>query len=111
MSWRDPARHRQGESQGWCVACKFRRRFSRSRSCAPGVGTTVLGGATYREAHLVMELLHDSGLVRSVDIVELNPFLDERDRTARVVVELTGSLFGQQIKDRPTPSTAIELGE
>src|ERR1700744_3363624 len=42
---------------------------------APGVGTTVPGGATYREAHLVMELLHDSGLVRSVDIVELNPFL------------------------------------
>lgn len=78
---------------------------------APGVGTTVLGGASYCEAHLVMELLHDSGLVRSVDIVELNPFLDERDRTARVVVELTGSLFGQQIKDRPTPSTAIELGE
>src|SRR6202011_1664454 len=40
---------------------------------APGVGTTVPGGATYREAHLVMELLHDSGLVHSVDIVELNP--------------------------------------
>ena len=51
---------------------------------APGVGTTVPGGATYREAHLVMELLHDSGLVRSLDIVELNPFLDERGRTARV---------------------------
>ena len=50
---------------------------------APGVGTTVPGGATYREAHLIMELLHDSGLVRSVDIVELNPFLDERGRTAR----------------------------
>src|SRR6202034_2754448 len=44
---------------------------------APGVGTTVPGGATYREAHLVMELLHDSGLVQSLDIVELNPFLDE----------------------------------
>jgi arginase len=74
---------------------------------APGVGTTVPGGATYREAHLVMELLHDSGLVRSVDIVELNPFLDERGRTARVAVELIGSLFGQQITDRPTPSNAI----
>src|SRR6185369_15648524 len=49
---------------------------------APGVGTTVPGGATYREAHLIMELLHDSDLVRSVDIVELNPFLDERGRTA-----------------------------
>jgi arginase len=74
---------------------------------APGVGTTVPGGATYREAHLVMELLHDSGLVRSVDIVELNPFLDERGKTARAAVELIGSLFGQQITDRPTPSNAF----
>jgi arginase len=74
---------------------------------APGVGTTVPGGATYREAHLVMEMLHDSGLVRSVDIVELNPFLDERGRTARTAVELVGSLFGQNIIDRPTPSNAI----
>ena len=77
-------------------------------SLAPGVGTTVPGGATYREAHLVMEMLHDSGLVRSADIVELNPFLDERGRTARTAVELIGSLFGQQITDRPTPSNAIE---
>jgi arginase len=77
---------------------------------APGVGTTVPGGATYREAHLVMEILHDSGLVRSVDIVELNPFLDERGRTARTAVELIGSLFGQQITDRPTPSNAITPG-
>jgi arginase len=74
---------------------------------APGVGTTVPGGATYREAHLVMEMLHDSGLVGSVDIVELNPFLDERGRTARAAVELIGSLFGQQIVDRQTPSNAI----
>jgi arginase len=78
---------------------------------APGVGTTVPGGATYREAHLVMEMLHDSALVRSVDIVELNPFLDERGRTARTAVELIGSLFGQQITDRPTPSNAITLGD
>jgi arginase len=75
---------------------------------APGVGTTVQGGATYREAHLIMELLHDSGLVRSADIVELNPFLDERGRTARVAVELIGSLFGLQITDRATPSNAIK---
>jgi arginase len=80
-------------------------------SLAPGVGTTVPGGATYREAHLVMEMLHDSGLVRSVDIVELNPFLDERGRTARTAVELIGSLFGQQITDRPTPTNAIGGGE
>jgi arginase len=77
---------------------------------APGVGTTVPGGATYREAHLIMELLHDSGLVRSVDIVELNPFLDERGRSARVAVELIGSLFGLQITDRPTPSNAVFPG-
>jgi arginase len=74
---------------------------------APGVGTMVPGGATYREAHLVMELLHGSGLVQSVDIVELNPFLDERGRTARVATELVGSLFGQQITDRPTPTNAV----
>jgi arginase len=78
---------------------------------APGVGTTVPGGATYREAHLVMEMLHDSGLVRSADVVELNPFLDERGRTARTAVELIGSLFGQQITDRPTPTNAIEPSE
>ena len=80
-------------------------------SVAPGVGTTVPGGATYREAHLVMEMLHDCGLVRSVDIVELNPFLDERGRTARTAVELIGSLFGQQITDRPTPSNAISAND
>ena len=74
---------------------------------APGVGTMVPGGATYREAHVIMELLHDSGIVHSLDIVELNPFLDERGRTARSVVELIGSLFGQQISDRPTPTNAI----
>jgi len=74
---------------------------------APGVGTMVPGGATYREAHLIMELLHDSGIVHSLDIVELNPFLDERGRTARSVVELIGSLFGQQISDRPTPTNAM----
>ncbi|MCI4664815.1 MAG: arginase [Neomegalonema sp.] len=69
---------------------------------APGVGTTVPGGATFREAHLAMELLADSGLVRSVDIVELNPFLDERGRTARLLVDLAASLFGKRVMDRPT---------
>ena len=69
---------------------------------APGVGTTVPGGATYREAHLVLEMLHDSGLVGSVDVVELNPFLDERGRTARLMVDLVASLFGRQVFDRPT---------
>ncbi|UEM07009.1 arginase (plasmid) [Skermanella rosea] len=68
---------------------------------APGVGTTVPGGATYREAHLIMELLHDSGLVGSLDIVELNPFLDERGKSARLLTELAASLFGRTIIDRP----------
>ncbi|TXN22829.1 arginase [Methylobacterium sp. WL9] len=70
---------------------------------APAVGTTVPGGATFREAHLIMEMLHDSGFVGSLDVVELNPFLDERGRSARVLVELVASLFGRRILDRPTP--------
>lgn len=69
---------------------------------APGVGTTVPGGATFREAHLIMELLCDSGLVSSLDLVELNPFLDDRGKSARVLVEMTASLFGRRIFDRPT---------
>ncbi len=71
-------------------------------SIAPAVGTTVPGGATFREAHLVMELLHESGLVTSLDLVELNPFLDERGRTARLMVDLVGSLMGRKVFDRPT---------
>jgi arginase len=69
---------------------------------APGVGTTVPGGATFREAHLIMEMLSDSGLVSSLDLVELNPFLDDRGKSARILVELTASLFGRRIFDRPT---------
>ena len=71
---------------------------------APAVGTTVPGGATFREAHLVMEMLHDSALVTSLDIVELNPFLDERGRTASLIVDLVASLFGRQVLDRQTRS-------
>lgn len=73
---------------------------------APAVGTTVPGGATFREAHLVMEMLHDSGLVTSLDLVELNPFLDERGRTAILMVDLTASLMGRSVLDRPTRSFA-----
>ncbi len=73
---------------------------------APAVGTTVPGGATLREAHLVMETLCDSGLVASLDLVELNPFLDDRGRTASVMVDLAASLFGRRIFDRPTRSFA-----
>ena len=71
---------------------------------APGVGTTVPGGATFREAHLVMEMLHDSGLVASLDLVELNPFLDDRGRTAILLVDLVASLMGRRVMDRPTRS-------
>ena len=71
---------------------------------APAVGTTVPGGATEREAHLVMELLHESGLVSSLDLVELNPFLDERGRTAKLMVDLAASLMGRRVFDRPTRS-------
>ncbi|MEO1911144.1 MAG: arginase [Paracoccus sp. (in: a-proteobacteria)] len=73
-------------------------------SIAPAVGTTVPGGATFREAHLVMELLHESELVTSLDLVELNPFLDERGRTAKLMVDLVGSLMGRKVFDRPTRS-------
>ncbi|KAA3505367.1 arginase [Agrobacterium vitis] len=69
---------------------------------APAVGTTVPGGATFREAHLIMEMLHDSGLVTSLDLVELNPFLDERGKTARLIVDLVASLMGKRVMDRPT---------
>lgn len=71
---------------------------------APAVGTTVPGGTTFREAHLVMELLHESGLVTSLDLVELNPFLDDRGMTARLMVDLVASLMGKKVFDRPTRS-------
>jgi len=71
---------------------------------APAVGTTVPGGATFREAHFIMEMLNDSGLVSSLDLVELNPFLDERGRTARLLTDLTASLFGRRVLDRKTRS-------
>ncbi|MDF1522068.1 MAG: arginase [Trueperaceae bacterium] len=64
---------------------------------APGVGTPVAGGLGYREAHLLMELLASSGRVGSVDLVEVNPILDERNASARVMVELAASLFGRTI--------------
>ncbi len=66
-------------------------------SLAPGVGTAVPGGATYREAHLVMELLYESGLEPSLDLVELNPFLDDRGKSALLLVDLSASLFGRQV--------------
>ena len=70
---------------------------------APAVGTTVPGGATYREAHLIMEMLSDSGLVTSLDLAELNPFLDDRGKTSLLLVDLVTSLFGKEIIDRAPP--------
>ncbi len=66
-------------------------------SVAPGVGTPVSGGLTVREAHLIMEILADDSRVSSVDFVEVNPILDERNRTAAVAVDLAAGLFGQRI--------------
>ena len=64
---------------------------------APGVGTPVPGGITYREAHLAMELLHESRLVGSMQVVEANPILDERNATGALAVELICSALGQRI--------------
>ncbi len=62
---------------------------------APGVGTTVPGGPNYREAQLVMEMIADTGKMRSLDIVELNPAFDEHNKTAQLAVDLVESLFGK----------------
>ena len=69
---------------------------------APGVGTTVRGGPSYREAQLCMEMIADTGALRSLDIVELNPALDIRNQTAVIAVELIESLFGKStlMRDR-----------
>jgi len=64
---------------------------------APGVGTPVMGGLSYREAHLLMELLADSGKVCSMDVVEVNPILDNRNRTAEIAVEMILSILGKNI--------------
>jgi arginase len=64
---------------------------------APGVGTPVRGGATYREAHLAMEILADDGRLLSFEVVEVNPVIDEHNRTAELAVELACSAFGKKI--------------
>ncbi len=69
-------------------------------SIAPGVPTTVPGGPTYREAQLCMEMIHDTRLLASLDIMELNPAFDDRNRTATLTVDLVESLFGEQILAR-----------
>ncbi|HEX6617786.1 MAG TPA: arginase [Gemmatimonadales bacterium] len=64
---------------------------------APGVGTPVKGGLDYREAHLIMELLHDSGVMTSLEMVEVNPILDQGNASAAFAVELVQSGFGKKI--------------
>lgn len=64
---------------------------------APGVGTPVRGGVTYREAHLALEILSDSGSMLSLEVVEVNPVLDDRNRTAELAVELIASALGKKI--------------
>jgi arginase len=68
---------------------------------APGVGTPVLGGPTYREAQLCMEMIADTGRLSSLDLMELNPARDMRNQTAEVVVDLVESLFGKSTLIRP----------
>ncbi|GAA0313934.1 arginase [Bacillus carboniphilus] len=64
---------------------------------APGVGTPVAGGLSYRESHLAMEMLAESNIITSAEFVEVNPILDEKNRTAQVAVALMGSLFGEKL--------------
>jgi arginase len=64
---------------------------------APGVGTPVIGGISYRESHLAMEMFAESELITSAEFVEVNPILDERNKTATVAVALIGSLFGEKL--------------
>jgi len=72
---------------------------------APGVGTTVAGGPSYREAQLCMEMIADTGRLGSLDVVELNPALDVRNKTAVVAVDLIESLFGKStLMRRPLPA-------
>lgn len=66
-------------------------------SCAPGVGTPVRGGVNFREAHLMLEMIAESGLMRALDVVELNPVRDDRNQTAETVVHLVQSAFGRRI--------------
>ncbi|MFD1173907.1 arginase [Oceanobacillus picturae] len=65
---------------------------------APGVGTPVIGGLSYRESHLAMEMLAEAECITSAEFVEVNPILDEKNKTATTAVALMGSLFGEKLK-------------
>jgi arginase len=64
---------------------------------APGTGTPVKGGLSYREAHLIMEMLYDSGQLGSIEMVEINPIFDDRNQTASLAVDLICSALGKSI--------------
>ena len=64
---------------------------------APGVGTPVRGGVTYREAHLAMEMIWEARVMRSLEVVEVNPILDQQNATAELAVELVVSAMGKRI--------------
>ena len=64
---------------------------------APGVGTPVRGGLSYREAHFAMELIAESEVLRSLEVVEVNPILDRENQTAKLAVELVASALGARI--------------
>jgi arginase len=74
----------------------------------PGVGTPVLGGISYRESHLAMEMLADADIITSAEFVEVNPILDEKNKTASVAVALIGSLFGEKLLE-PSNQTKKEF--
>ncbi|GGJ96000.1 arginase [Lentibacillus kapialis] len=65
---------------------------------APGVGTPVIGGLSYRESHLAMEMLSEADILTSAEFVEVNPILDDKNKTATMAVGLVGSLFGEKLK-------------
>ena len=89
-----PCRPRSGLDQDTHLHVSFDVDFL-DPEIAPGVGTTVPGGPTYREAQLCMEMIADTGLMRSLDVVELNPAFDVRNKTAELAVDLIESLFGK----------------
>jgi arginase len=64
---------------------------------APGVGTPVLGGVTYRESHLAMEMLAEAAIITSAEFVEVNPILDNKNQTANIATELVASLLGKKL--------------
>jgi arginase len=76
---------------------------------APGVGTTVAGGPSYRESQLCMEMVADTGLLGSVDVMELNPAFDVHNKTAEVTVDLLGSLFGKSTLMRRADQSSAAL--